>query len=217
MKKKGCNPEKLGEKPGVGRQGQDAPWYYESLWGGGRSKKRPQGSLTSNFGHISDHGAPTNWFCSSLWHPCFFTDSSTAWYINQHKSTFTPCFIHRKKNSLSLSLSLSTTCGTGFYLAPCKLLVHIFQLPELPLHLRQRGHFFWDGAETQRMLRNFLPLSEVFNSLTRGGWSVFGWELKTLFEISHCHRYIKGESTIFQRVHCLLYTLFLLFHPFTTS
>ncbi len=107
MKKKGCNPEKLGEKPGVGRQGQDAPWYYESLWGGGRSKKRPQGSLTSNFGHISDHGAPTNWFCSSLWHPCFFTDSSTAWYINQHKSTFTPCFIHRKKNSLSLSLSLS--------------------------------------------------------------------------------------------------------------
>ena len=89
----------------------------------------------------------------------FFTDSSTAWYINQHKSTFTFCFFPGK---ISLSLSLFPQhVEQVFLLAPCKLLVHIFQLPELPLHLRQRGHFFWDGAEARRMLRSFLPLTSL--------------------------------------------------------
>ena len=45
----------------------------------------------------------------------FFTDSSTAWYINQHKFTFTSCFLHRKNLSLSLSLSLHNMWNRFFF------------------------------------------------------------------------------------------------------
>lgn len=139
----------------------------------------------------------------------FFTDSSTAWYINQHKSTFTFCFFPGKI-SLSLSLSLSTTCGTGFFgrLASCWSTSSNF-----------RSFRCTCGSEATSSgtgLRHgeccvVSCHSPVFNS---GRMMIpFLVEIENFFEISHSHGQIEEESTIFQRVHFLLYTLFLLFHP----
>ena len=136
----------------------------------------------------------------------FFTDSSTAWYINQHKFTFTSCFLHRKNLSLSLS----------------------------PQHVEQV--LFWRLASCWSTSSNFRSFrctcgseatssgtglrhgeccvvschSPVFNSERTIRFLV---EIENFFEISHCYGQIEEESTIFQRVHFPLYTLFLLFHP----
>ena len=52
--------------------------------------------------------------------------------------------------------------------------------------------------------------SPVFNS---GRMIRFLVEIENFFEISHCYGQIEEDSTIFQLVHFLLYSLFLLFHP----
>ena len=147
----------------------------------------------------------------------FFTDSSTAWYINQHKFTFTSCFLHRKNLSLSLFLSLSLPLS-------------------LSLHNMWNRFFFGRLASCWSTSSNFRSFrctcgseatssgtglrhgeccvaschSPVFNS---GRMIPFLVEIENFFEISHCYGQIEEESTIFQRVHFLLYTLFLPFHP----
>lgn len=156
---KRCDPEKLGKTTGgTSRRGMrhDIMNHYEEV---DEERKGARAILQA----VLDTSATMEHQPTDSVHLCdtcaFFTDSSTAWYINQHKSTFTFCFFPGK---ISLSLSLSFhNMWNRFFWAPCKLLVHIFQLPELPLHLRQRGHFFWDGAEARRMLRSFLPLTSL--------------------------------------------------------